>query len=77
MRPSGTEPALRVMVEGRDEALVLRLADDLAADRLQGCFPHREIVQIPARPLIQQYGSLHCLSMQFPRGVEFHTPTEG
>jgi agmatine/peptidylarginine deiminase len=52
-------------------------ADDLAAHHLQGCFPHREIVQIPARPLIQQYGSLHCLSMQFPRGVEFRTPTEG
>ena len=37
VRPSGTEPALRIMVEGRDEALVLRLADDLAAlaaDRL-------------------------------------------
>jgi len=31
VRPSGTEPALRVMVEGRDAALVLRLADDLAA----------------------------------------------
>jgi phosphoglucosamine mutase len=37
VRPSGTEPALRVMVEGRDAALVLRLADDLAglaAERL-------------------------------------------
>ena len=31
VRPSGTEPALRVMVEGRDAARVLRLADDLAA----------------------------------------------
>ena len=31
VRPSGTEPALRVMVEGRDEALVPRLADELAA----------------------------------------------
>ena len=31
VRPSGTEPALRVMVEGRDETLVLRLADELAA----------------------------------------------
>jgi phosphoglucosamine mutase len=37
VRPSGTEPALRVMVEGRDAALVRRLADELAelaADRL-------------------------------------------
>jgi phosphoglucosamine mutase len=31
VRPSGTEPALRVMVEGHDEALVTELADALAA----------------------------------------------
>jgi len=30
VRPSGTEPALRVMVEGPDEALVMELADTLA-----------------------------------------------
>jgi phosphoglucosamine mutase len=30
VRPSGTEPALRVMVEGSDEALVAELADTLA-----------------------------------------------
>jgi phosphoglucosamine mutase len=31
VRASGTEPAVRVMVEGRDEDRVLSLADDLAA----------------------------------------------
>jgi phosphoglucosamine mutase len=31
VRPSGTEPALRVMVEGPDPALVRELADSLAA----------------------------------------------
>ena len=31
VRPSGTEPAIRVMVEGSDEALVATLADELAA----------------------------------------------
>jgi phosphoglucosamine mutase len=31
VRPSGTEPALRVMVEGPDEALVAQLADAIAA----------------------------------------------
>jgi phosphoglucosamine mutase len=31
VRPSGTEPALRVMVEGEDEVLVMELADALAA----------------------------------------------
>jgi phosphoglucosamine mutase len=30
VRPSGTEPALRVMVEGPDDALVAELADSLA-----------------------------------------------
>jgi phosphoglucosamine mutase len=30
VRPSGTEPALRVMVEGADEGLVTELADSLA-----------------------------------------------
>jgi len=37
VRPSGTEPALRVMVEGRDADVVVELADaiaDLASDRL-------------------------------------------
>jgi phosphoglucosamine mutase len=31
VRPSGTEPALRVMVEGRDHKLVRELADALSA----------------------------------------------
>jgi phosphoglucosamine mutase len=31
VRASGTEPAIRVMVEGRDAGHVLRLADELAA----------------------------------------------
>ena len=30
VRPSGTEPLLRVMVEGRDEALIEKLAQDVA-----------------------------------------------
>ena len=31
VRPSGTEPALRVMIEGRDADLVTELADAIAA----------------------------------------------
>lgn len=29
----------------------------------------REIVPVPCRPLIEQNGSLHCITMQLPRGV--------
>ncbi|MGD8989270.1 MAG: hypothetical protein PVH57_13985 [Syntrophobacterales bacterium] len=31
MRPSGTEPLIRVMVEGKDEKLVVELAEETAA----------------------------------------------
>jgi phosphoglucosamine mutase len=31
LRPSGTEPVLRVMVEGRDAAVVNELAETIAA----------------------------------------------
>jgi agmatine/peptidylarginine deiminase len=44
-------------------------ADDAAADVLRRAFPGREIVQVPCRPLIWQNGSLHCLTMQLPRGI--------
>jgi len=35
LRPSGTEPLIRVMVEGEDELLVSRLAEDIAAQVAQ------------------------------------------
>lgn len=44
-------------------------ADTLALDRLKSCFPDREIVGIDCLPIIAQYGSLHCLTMQLPVGV--------
>lgn len=46
-------------------------ADDEAAAVLQACFPQRDIIPIPCLPLIQQFGSLHCLTMQFPKAVGF------
>ncbi len=44
-------------------------ADAPALQALKGCFPGRDIVGVPCRSLIHQYGSLHCVTMQFPRGV--------
>ncbi|MBI3343816.1 MAG: agmatine deiminase family protein [Gammaproteobacteria bacterium] len=37
--------------------------------RLRTCFPDREVIGIPCLPLIKQYGSLHCVTMQLPAGV--------
>ena len=44
-------------------------ADDAAVDVLQRAFPERYVVSVPCRPLIEQNGSLHCLTMQVPRGA--------
>jgi len=44
-------------------------ADEVALNTLQKCFPQREIIGINALPLIEQHGSLHCVTMQFPAGV--------
>jgi len=43
--------------------------DALAKRALQHAFPRREIVTIDCRALIEQFGSLHCVTMQLPRGV--------
>ena len=43
--------------------------DQLAIDALTKCFPSREIIAINCLPLIHQYGSLHCITMQLPKGV--------
>jgi len=44
-------------------------ADPVAAGILARAFPGRSIEVIPCRPLIEQNGSLHCLTMQLPGGV--------
>mgnify|MGYP001795492918 FL=1 len=43
--------------------------DELAREVLQQAFPNREIIGIPCEALVQQHGSLHCISMQYPKGV--------
>jgi agmatine deiminase len=39
-------------------------ADEAALNCLQHCFPHHQIIDVPCLPLIMQYGSLHCVTMQ-------------
>ncbi len=43
--------------------------DSLALQQLAMCFPDREIIAINCKPLIEQYGSLHCVTMQLAEGV--------
>jgi agmatine/peptidylarginine deiminase len=43
---------------------------DLQAEKLLAdCFPGRRIVPIDCRAIIEQNGSLHCLTMQFPAAI--------
>lgn len=46
--------------------------DTVAMQRLANCFPEHQIIAVPCRALIQQYGSLHCASMQIPAFVKLH-----
>lgn len=43
--------------------------DRAAAQVLEQAFPDREIVGIDCSPLIRQHGSLHCVTMQYPKDV--------
>lgn len=45
-------------------------ADHTALDRLAACFPDRRVASIPCTSLIHQFGSLHCMTMQFPQAVQ-------
>ena len=44
-------------------------ADAEAMRVIGGCFPGRDVVGVDCRPLIEQHGSLHCVTMQIPAGV--------
>jgi len=41
------------------------LKDELAMNQLKQAFPDREIVGVDCRVLIEQHGSLHCVTMQY------------
>lgn len=42
--------------------------DTFAKNQLQKAFPDRDIVGIDCNTLIKQHGSLHCITMQYPKG---------
>ena len=43
-------------------------ADERAQEVLCDLFPDRKIIGADALPLIRQHGSIHCATMQIPRG---------
>lgn len=43
--------------------------DSLAMQIMQSAYPEFTIVPINCLPLVQQFGSLHCISMQIPCGI--------
>ena len=55
--------AILLPVYGDDEK------DKLAEESMKICFPDRHIYSIDCNSLILQHGSLHCITMQFPKSV--------
>lgn len=43
--------------------------DGAALERLAEAFPEHRVVGLPCRALIEQFGSLHCITMQLPKGT--------
>lgn len=44
--------------------------DNLALDIFQKSFPNYDIIGIDCSKIIRQHGSLHCLTMHYPKGVD-------
>ena len=44
-------------------------ADQQVIEIFKKHFPDRKIIAINCLPLIEQFGSLHCVTMQFPTGI--------
>jgi agmatine deiminase len=43
--------------------------DVAAIDAVSRAYPDRQIIGVDCRPLILQHGSLHCVTMQLPKGT--------
>jgi agmatine/peptidylarginine deiminase len=41
--------------------------DEIAKQQLKKAFPYREIIGVNCLALIKQHGSLHCVTMQYPK----------
>lgn len=46
--------------------------DKQALEILQNCFPQKKIIGLNCRVLIEQHGSLHCITMQYPESVKLN-----
>ncbi|WP_372760683.1 agmatine/peptidylarginine deiminase [Pseudoalteromonas sp.] len=42
--------------------------DELALAQVQKAYPEHTIIGVNCLPIIEQFGSLHCITMQLPRG---------
>ena len=47
--------------------------DKNAVEILQKCFPQSQIIPLNCRVLIEQHGSLHCITMHYPEPVKLNT----
>jgi agmatine deiminase len=43
--------------------------DSAALEVIRKVFPDRRVTGVPSQPLLKQHGSLHCITMQLPKGV--------
>ena len=49
--------------------------DTEALKIFQKTFPTRKVVTVDCSVLVRQHGSLHCVTMQFPKGITLHNPS--
>lgn len=48
--------------------------DDEALSAIRQAFPEREVIGVECSVLVRQHGSLHCVTMQFPKEVTLQLP---
>lgn len=46
--------------------------DEEALEILGACFPDKKVIGVNCRVLIEQHGSLHCVTMQYPEQVKLN-----